>query len=91
MTILWEEDRESYQDGYGYSRFCDRLRGFERHRTPVMRQHDVAGEKTFVEYTGKRSALPIRRRGRATRPRYSWACLALEPHRRGGEVDATIG
>ena len=41
MMILWEEYREINQDGYGYSRFCDLLRGFERRLTPVMRQHHV--------------------------------------------------
>ena len=30
------------------------LRGFERRLTPVMRQHHVAGEKAFVDYSGKR-------------------------------------
>ena len=54
MTILWEEYREVHPEGYGYSRFCDLLRGFERRLTPVMRQHHVAGEKAFVDYSGKR-------------------------------------
>ena len=54
MTILWEEYREVHCEGYGYSRFCDLLRGFERRLTPVMRQHHVAGEKAFVDYSGKR-------------------------------------
>jgi transposase len=54
MTILWEEYREINREGYGYSRFCDLLRGFERRLTPVMRQHHVAGEKAFVDYSGKR-------------------------------------
>ncbi len=54
MTILWEEYREGHPEGYGYSRFCDLLRGFERRLTPVMRQHHVAGEKAFVDYSGKR-------------------------------------
>ena len=57
MTILWEEYREINRDGYGYSRFCDLLRGFERRLTPVMRQHHVAGEKAFVDYSGKRIAI----------------------------------
>jgi transposase len=30
MSILWEEYREVHSEGYGYSRFCDLLRGFER-------------------------------------------------------------
>jgi len=57
MMILWEEYRETHADGYGYSRFCDLLRGFEKRLTPVMRQHHVAGEKAFVDYSGKRIAI----------------------------------
>src|SRR5476651_2204380 len=57
MMILWEEYREVQPEGYGYSRFCDLLRGFERRLTPVMRQHHVAGEKAFVDYSGKRIAI----------------------------------
>ena len=52
MTILWEEYREVHSEGYGYSRICDLLRGFERRLTPVMRQHHLAGEKAFVDYSG---------------------------------------
>ena len=54
MMVLWEEYREEHPEGYGYSRFCDLLRGFERRLTPVMRQHHVAGDKAFVDYSGKR-------------------------------------
>ena len=54
MMILWEEYRQAQADGYGYSRFCDLLRGFERRLTPVMRQQHVAGDKVFVDYSGKR-------------------------------------
>ena len=54
MTILREEYREAHPEGYGYSRFCDLLRGFERRLTSVMRQHHVAGDKAFVDYSGKR-------------------------------------
>ena len=37
MMILWEEYRGAHPEGYGYSRFCDLFRGFERRLTPVMR------------------------------------------------------
>ena len=57
MMILWEEYRAINQDGYGYSRFCDLLRGFERRLSPVMRQNHVAGEKAFVDDSGKRIAI----------------------------------
>jgi transposase len=54
LVILWEEYRAAHPDGYGYSRFCDLLRGFERRLAPTMRQHHVAGDKVFVDYSGKR-------------------------------------
>jgi transposase len=57
MMILWEEYRAAHPGGYGYSRFCDLFRGFERRLTPVMRQHHVAGDKVFVDYSGKRIAI----------------------------------
>lgn len=54
LMILWEEYRDAHPEGYGYSRFCDLFRGFERRLTPVMRQHHIAGDKVFVDYSGKR-------------------------------------
>lgn len=57
LLILWEEYRKIWPEGYGYSRFCELLREFQQRLSPVMRQHHVAGDKVFVDYSGKR--LPI--------------------------------
>jgi transposase len=57
LMVLWEEYREAHPDGYGYSRFCDLYRAFERRLSPVMRQHHVAGDKVFVDYSGKKIAI----------------------------------
>ena len=57
LMVLWEEYRQAHPDGYGYSRFCDLYREFERKLSPVMRQHHVAGEKVFVDYSGKKLAI----------------------------------
>ena len=54
MMILWEEYRQTWPKGYGYSRFCELLREFQQRLSPVMRQHHVAGDKLFVDYSGKR-------------------------------------
>jgi transposase len=54
MAILWEEYQETRPEGYGYSRFRDLLCRFERRLTPAMRQSHVAGDKAFVDYSGKR-------------------------------------
>jgi transposase len=57
LMILWEEYRAAHKEGYGYSRFCDLFREFERRMSPVMRQHHVAGDKLFVDYSGKKIAI----------------------------------
>jgi len=57
LMVLWEEYRLLHPDGYGYSRFCDLHREFERRLSPVMRQHHVAGDKVFVDYSGKKIAI----------------------------------
>ena len=57
LMVLWEEYRDAHPEGYGYSRFCDLYREFERRLSPVMRQHHVAGDKVFVDYSGKKIAI----------------------------------
>ena len=92
MMTLWEAHREIHQDGY--SRFCNLLRGFERRLSPVMRQHHVAGEKAFVDYSGKRIPISIRRRAKSARRRYSSACWAPRTSpmpRRPGRNNCRIG
>ena len=54
LHLLWEEYRASHPAGYGYSRFCDLMRGFQKRMSPVMRQAHVAGDKLFVDYSGKK-------------------------------------
>jgi hypothetical protein len=54
LLILWEEYRASHSDGYAYSRFCQLFREFERRLSPSMRQSHVAGDKAFVDFSGKR-------------------------------------
>ena len=57
LRILWEEYRAIHPEGYGYSRFCELYRAFEQKLTPTMRQHHVAGEKVFVDYSGKKLSI----------------------------------
>ena len=91
MMILWEEYREINQEGYGYSRFCDLLRGFERRLSPVMRQHHVAGEKAFVDYSGKRIAIVDPTTGEIHEAEiFRRRARRFEPHLCRGDLDATI-
>ncbi|MGV2068709.1 IS21 family transposase [Agrobacterium sp. 22-226-1] len=57
LQILWEEYRASNPEGYGYSRFCELFRSFEQRLSPTMRQEHAAGDKVFVDYSGKK--IPI--------------------------------
>jgi transposase len=77
LTVLWEECREIHPEGYRYSRFCDLFREFERRLSPVMRQNHVAGDKVFVDYSGKSRAF-----------RRSVRCIQL--HVRGSNLDSII-
>jgi transposase len=54
LLILWEEYRAVHPDGYVYSCYCQLFREFERRLSPSMRQSHVAGDKGFVDYSGKR-------------------------------------
>ncbi|MFA6135684.1 MAG: IS21 family transposase [Phycisphaerae bacterium] len=52
LQLLWEEYRQLHPDGYGYTQFCEY---YHRWRAPLevtLRQHHVAGEKTFLDWAG---------------------------------------
>ncbi|EKD7602480.1 hypothetical protein OSF41_003028 [Listeria monocytogenes] len=63
LLILWEEYRSDHPDGYGYSRFCELFRGFEQRLSPTMRQEHAAGDKVFVDYSGKKVPIVDRKTG----------------------------
>ncbi len=52
LSLLWEEYRAVYRDGYGCSRFCDLYRAWKGKLDLTMRQTHLAGEKMFVDYAG---------------------------------------
>ena len=54
LHLLWEEYRAVHQDGYGYSQFCEIYRRFAGKLKLSMRQQHRVGEKTFIDYSGKK-------------------------------------
>jgi transposase len=60
LELLWAEYQQAVVDGgsglrpYQYSRFCELYRAYARKLSPVMRQTHRAGEKAFVDYSGKK-------------------------------------
>jgi len=53
LLLLWEEYREQHPDGVGYSWFCEIYQTWKGRLTPTMRQTHIAGERMFVDYSGK--------------------------------------
>jgi transposase len=54
LLLLHQEYRLQHPAGLGYSQFCDHYSRFRAKRPLVMRQSHVAGDKLFVDYSGKR-------------------------------------
>lgn len=52
--LLWQEYREKHPDGYSYTRFCYHYRMWSRKQSPSVHMNHKAGDKMFVDYTGKK-------------------------------------
>ena len=64
LQLLWEEYREVHgEGGYGYSQFCELYRRWAGKLRPSMRQLHRAGEKLFVDFSGKRPHIVDRKTG----------------------------
>ncbi len=57
LELLHHEYLAQHPGGYQYTAFCNRYRAFLKRRGLVMRQHHVAGDKMFVDYSGKKPSL----------------------------------
>jgi len=57
LLLLWTEYRDVHPDGYGYSQFCEIYRRWAKKLRPSMRQVHRAGEKTFIDFSGKKPHL----------------------------------
>jgi transposase len=53
LALLHEEYLEANPEGYGYTQFCEYYSRWCRKRRISMRQVHRAGEKLFVDYSGK--------------------------------------
>ena len=57
LQLLWIEYLEVHPNGYRYSQFCEHYRQFVKKLKPSMRQVHRAGEKAFVDFSGKRPSI----------------------------------
>ena len=65
LQLLWEEYVQVHPDGYRYTQFCEIYRQWARRLRPSMRQVHRAGEKTFIDFSGKRPTRVDPRTGEA--------------------------
>lgn len=54
LELLHLEYLEKHPDGYRYSQFCEHVRRWLKSRGISMRQPHRAGEKAFIDYSGKK-------------------------------------
>jgi len=52
LQLLWQEYREQFPKGYGYSRYCGLYRTWLKRQDVVLRHEHRGGEKLFVDYAG---------------------------------------
>jgi transposase len=57
LELLHHEYLAQHPDGLRYTTFCDRYRTWLGRRGLVMRQVHVAGDKLFVDYSGKKPSI----------------------------------
>jgi transposase len=57
LRLLWQEYRERFPNGYGYTQFCEYYHRWAETLDPVMRHHHAPGEKMFVDWAGQ--TIPI--------------------------------
>jgi transposase len=69
LQLLWVEYRDAHlhdpreRRPYGYSQFCELYATYRGRLDVTMRQTHRAGEKLFIDYSGKRPAIHDRRTG----------------------------
>jgi transposase len=57
LQLLWLEYLGVHSNGYRYSQFCEHYRRFAKRLKPSMRQVHRAGEKAFVDFSGKKASI----------------------------------
>ncbi|MCK4825515.1 IS21 family transposase [bacterium] len=76
LLLLWEEYKTQYHGGFSYSRFCHHYRMWLSKQHPSMHMVYKAGEKMFVDFTGKKLLIIDRNTGVLTEVEVFVAILA---------------
>lgn len=61
--VLWGEYRHAHPEGYSYSQFCYHVQQYFKQKTVTMHFEHVAGDKLFIDFTGKKLSIVDRQSG----------------------------
>jgi len=76
LELLWQEHRAQYPQGYSYSQFCCHFQVWRNSSPLTMHIDHKAGEKMFVDYTGKKLTIYERSKEKAREVEVFVAILA---------------
>jgi transposase len=54
LQLLWQEYKQLHPDSYGYSQFCHHYSHWRKEKKVSMHMEHKAGDKLFVDFTGKK-------------------------------------
>ena len=99
LQQLWFEYREAAAQSlpsggtpYGYSQFCDLYADFRDKTDLSMRQVHRAGEKVFIDYSGKKAQIWSAETGEAIDVELFVGCAGrVQLHVRGGDAHTAAG
>ncbi len=60
---LWSEYKNKYPDGYNYSHFCHLFQQWQKNKEVSMRLEHKAGDKLFIDFTGKKLSIVDKQTG----------------------------
>ena len=85
LELLHLEYLQAHPGGYRYTSNCDRYRARRKKRGVWMRQVHRAGDKSFVDYSGKRPSLTMHRQASV----YTSSCSSASWPRAAKGAEAT--
>lgn len=51
--LLWGEYRQSYPEGYGYSKFCYQIASYLKEQKSSLHIDHLPGDKVYIDFAGK--------------------------------------
>ena len=80
LRLVWQKYRGHYPEGYGYSRFCELYHAWRQRTNVRMHIEHKAGEKLYVDYSGKTVPIVDPRTGEVSKAQIFVAVLGYSSY-----------